>query len=83
MSRSGHTEAEEGREETPLLIFTPRTEFNHVRLIGYAWPSRDGTMQTHVLHQPGRKVSATFADASRLLEHAVEEQLYLAVGRFE
>jgi hypothetical protein len=82
MSRSGRTESEEQLAETPLLVFTTRSDFDHVRLIGYAWPTRDG-MQTHVLHQPGKKPSKAFADASRLLEHVEEEQLYLATGRFE
>jgi hypothetical protein len=80
LSRSG--ESKEFKAEVPLFVFTPRTEHHHVRLLGYAWPDRDG-MSVHVLHLPGRKVARSLTDPSSLLERADAERYVLATARTE
>jgi hypothetical protein len=80
LSRSGQSDA--SKADVPVFVFTPRTDHDHVRLIGYAWPDRDG-MSVHVLHRPGRKVSRSLADASSLLERADRERFVLVAARVE
>ena len=80
LSRSG--ESDELTTEVPVFVFTPRSEHNHVRLLGYAWPNGDG-MSVHVLHRPGGKVSGTLTDASALLERANKERFVLVAARAE
>jgi hypothetical protein len=80
LSRSGRSD--KSRTDVPVFVFTPRTEHQHVRLLGYAWPDGDG-MSIHVLHRPGRKVPRSLVDVSSLLERAAEERLVLVSARAE
>jgi hypothetical protein len=78
MSRGGASS--ELTTDVPLFIFTPRTEHNHVRLLGYAWPDGDG-VSIHVLHRPGSRVPPALADVQALLERADDERLVLVAAR--
>lgn len=78
LGRIGRSEDVDGRG-VPLLVFTPRTGNDHVRLLGMAWPDGNA-MATHVLHGPGLEPTPGLADASRLLTDAAEGDLIVVAS---
>jgi len=80
LSRSGTNQGAGAR--VPILVFTPRTKFDHVRLLGYVWPDQN-RMIAHVLHVPGQKMRKSHEDPSEFLESANRENYVLVAARIE